>query len=59
MSKDSEDPPTQEPGTSEGFDAIEPSPPFRPDPDLITYLERQAKPGEVKAWLRKHSDREF
>ena len=57
MTKDSEEPPAQESGTSEGFDAIEPAPPFRPDPDLITFLERPAKPGEVEALLRKNSAR--
>jgi hypothetical protein len=57
MSKDSADPPAQEPATGNGFEAIEPSPPFRPDPDLITFLERPAKPGEVRALLRKHNDR--
>ncbi len=35
---DSPPPPTEEP------------PPYNPDPDLITFLEREAKPGEVKVW---------
>jgi hypothetical protein len=35
---DAESPQTEEP------------PPYSPDPDLITYLERQARPGEVKVW---------
>ena len=25
-------------------------PAYNPDPDLITFLERDAKPGEVKVW---------
>jgi hypothetical protein len=30
--------------------AIAEPPPFKPDPDLITFLERGAKPGQVKVW---------
>jgi len=30
--------------------ATEEPPPFNPDPDLVTYHERDPKPGEVKVW---------
>ena len=44
MEKDKEPP---NPAPEEPF---EEPPPYRPDPDLITFLERDAKPGEVKVW---------
>jgi len=25
-------------------------PAYNPDPDLITFLEREAKPGEIRVW---------
>jgi hypothetical protein len=37
-------------GTPPEEPAIEEPPPYKPDPDLITFLEREAKPGEVKVW---------
>jgi hypothetical protein len=53
MSQDKEDPPTaQEPSP-----ASEQPPPFRPDPDLIAFLERDAKPGEVRVWKPEPDDR--
>ena len=50
-------PPSDESGTDSGGDGPPPDqpeilqpPPYNPDPDLITFLEREAKPGEVKVW---------
>ena len=31
--------------------STEEPPPFNPDPELITFLEREAKPGEIKVWV--------
>jgi hypothetical protein len=45
MEKDGEPPEIPKPPAP-----TEELPPYNPDPDLITYLEREAKPGEVKVW---------
>ena len=52
MSKDREPPSLDDvpPSTETRTAAIEEPPPYQPDPDLITFLERDAKPGEVKIW---------
>ena len=37
--------------------AVEPLPPYRPDPEMVTYIERGARPEEVKARIHpKDSD---
>ena len=52
MSKDREPPSRDDvPSSTETQTApIEEPPLYQPDPDLITFLERDAKPGEVKVW---------
>ena len=55
---DDQEPSSGEPGSGSGGEGtpppdhptVEKPPPYRPDPDLITFLEREAKPGEVKVW---------
>jgi hypothetical protein len=56
MSKEQE-PPSGQAGNDSGGEGpppehseVEKPPPYNPDPDLITFLEREAKPGEVKVW---------
>ncbi len=46
MRKHSEPPVPETPAPS-----IEEPPPFKPDPDLITYLERGARPDQVRVWV--------
>jgi hypothetical protein len=52
MSKDHEPPSGKSSGEGPPpeHSETEQPPPYNPDPDLITFLEREAKPGEVKVW---------
>ncbi len=61
MSKDQE-PPSGDVGSESGGEGppehpgIEKPPPYKPDSDLITFLEREAKPGEAKVWHPDEAD---
>ncbi|HEY3211385.1 MAG TPA: hypothetical protein VGL18_16650 [Actinomycetota bacterium] len=54
---DDREPPSGEVGDDSGGEGpppeqpvMEEPPPYSPDPELITFLEREGKPGEVKVW---------
>lgn len=60
---DDHDAPSGEVGGGSGDEGLPPEqqvieepPPYKPDPDLITFLERGAKPGEAKVWHPDEAD---